>query len=300
LIPLQIATMLMFYTKKPFDDAGIAYPTDDWTFDEFMDMAQKVTNTSGDTKIFGLQANGIWPRDIHWIRSTGLQEFDELIDPKKSQFNQPEIVDMIQLMAQDVYYKLNIAPTPADMEGGVNTLETGNVAMKYEGPWFFGRLNSPELREQNKQIEFDVVLMPKGADDTRPHRGWAEGIALPQSDNVEAAWGFAHFMGAEEGNKVYSEITGRIPNSLAMVESFWLPTIKERFGVENGQAFVEAFRLSEVDVIGGVNRTKMWSEVVKPTGYDPLLGNSAAAAEVLPGVDEGVQRLLDEYWESVG
>jgi hypothetical protein len=85
-----------------------------------------------------------------------------------------------------------------------------------------------------------------------------------------------------------------------MVESFWLPTIKERFGVENGQAFVEAFRLSEVDVIGGVNRTKMWSEVVKPTGYDPLLGNSATAAEVLPSVDEGVQRLLDEYWESAG
>jgi multiple sugar transport system substrate-binding protein len=300
LIPLQIATMVMFYTKKPFDEAGIPYPTNDWTFDEFMDMAQKVTNTSGETKMYGLQANGIWPRDIHWIRATGLQEFDELVDPKKSQFNQPEIVDMLQLVAQDVYYKLNIAPTPADMEGGVNTLETGNVAMKYEGPWFFGRLNSPELREQNKQIEFDVVLMPKGADDSRPHRGWAEGIALPVSDNVEAAWGFAHFMGDEEGNKLYSEITGRIPNTSALVESFWLPTIKERFGVENGQTFLEAFRLSEVDVIGGVNRTKMWSEVVKPIGYDPLLGNSATAAEVLPKVDEGVQRLLDEYWESVG
>jgi multiple sugar transport system substrate-binding protein len=32
LVPLQFATMVMFYAKKPFDDAGIPYPTDDWTW----------------------------------------------------------------------------------------------------------------------------------------------------------------------------------------------------------------------------------------------------------------------------
>ena len=52
-------------------------------------------------------------------------------------------------------------------------------------------------------------------------------------------------------------------------------------------------------MIGGVNRTKMWGEVVKPVGYDPLLGGSATAAEVLPKVDEGVQKLLDDYWATV-
>ena len=40
LIPLQSATMVMFYARKPFDDAGLAYPTDDWTFDDFLSMAQ--------------------------------------------------------------------------------------------------------------------------------------------------------------------------------------------------------------------------------------------------------------------
>ena len=75
--------------------------------------------------------------------------------------------------------------------------------------------------------------------------------------------------------------------------------IKENFGVENGQAFVEAFNRSEVDVIGGVPRSKMWSEVVAPEGWDPLKNNSATAAEVLPKVDEAVQALIDEYWENV-
>ncbi len=298
LIPLQLGTMVMFYAKKPFDDAGMDYPTDDWTIEEFLEIAEKLTDTGGENKMFGIQANGSWFRDIQWIRTTGKQEFDTIVDPKKAQFNQPEIVDMLQLMAYDVYHTMKIAPTPADMEAGANAIETGNVAMKYEGAWFFGRLNSPELREQGKEIDFDVVLMPQGADPDRFHRGWAEGVALPQSDNVEAAWGFAHFMGSEEGDKIYAETTGRIPNSLDLVESFWIPTIKERFGVENGQAFIEAFKRSQVDVVGGIPRSKMWSEVVKPVGYDPMLGGSATAAEVLPKVDEELQKVLDDYWAS--
>lgn len=296
LIPTQLATMVMLYAKKPFDEAGMPYPTDDWTIPEFLEMAEKLTNTSGAEKMYGLQANGTYVRDIHWIRATGKQEFDELVDPKKAMFDQKEIVDIIQTMVYDVYHTMKISPTAADMEGGVNTLETGNVAMKYEGAWFFGRLNSPDLRAEGKEIPFDVVMMPKGADGARPHRGWAEGIALPKSDNVDAAWDFAHFMASDEQNKIYSEMTGRIPNNAALIESFWLPTIKETFGVENGKAFVEAFKSSEVDVIGGVNRTKIWGEVVKPVGWDAMMGGSATAAEVMPKVNEGVQKLLDDYW----
>lgn len=300
LIPLQLGTMVLFYAKKPFQEAGLDFPTDNMKLEDFLALAEKVTNLSGETKMFGLQANGSWFRDIQWIRSTGKQEFDELVDPKKAQFNQPEIVDILQLVAYDVYHTMKISPTPADLEGGANTIETGNAAMKYEGPWFFGRLNSPELREQNKQVEFDVVLMPEVADPDRPHRGWAEGIALPQTDQVEAAWDFAHFMASDEGDKIYSETTGRIPNNFDLIESFWIPTIKERFGVENGKAFIEAFKRSEVDVIGGIPRSKMWSEVVKPVGYDPMLGGSATAAEVLPKVDEELQKLIDDYWASAG
>lgn len=296
LIPLQVATMVMFYAKKPFDEAGMDYPTDDWTMEDMLAMAEQLTDTSGDNKLFGLEANGSWFRDIAYIRATGEQEFDNLVDPKAAQFNQPAIVEMLQLVAQDVYYDLGISPTPADMEGGANTIDTGNAAMKYEGAWYFGRLNSPELREQGTQVEFDVVMMPQGADSARPHRGWAEGVALPVSENEAGGWAFAAYMGGPDGNKLFSDITGRIPNSLDLIENFWIPNIAEKFGVENGAAFLKGFQASEVDVISGVPRSKMWAEIVKPTAYDPLMNNSAKAADVLPAVDEALNALLDEYW----
>lgn len=299
LVPMQVATMLMFYARKPFDDAQMAYPTDDWTYDEFMEMAQKMTNLSGDKKMFGLESNGSWFRDIGFIRGTGKQEFDSLIDPKKAMFNQPEIVEIVQKMAQDVVYSLKVSPSPADKEGGANAFNTGNCAMKYEGPWWFPRMNSPELRAENKHLEFDVVLMPKMADGERPHRGWAEGIALLKGDSVDAAWGFTSFAASEEGDKIYSETTGRMPNNLSLLESWWIPTVQEKFQITNAKAFLEAFKNSEVDVIGGVPRSKMNGEVVKPLAYDKLVAQIATAAEVLPEVDAAMQALLDEYWAGV-
>lgn len=299
LIPMQVATMIMFYARKPFDDAQMPYPTDDWTFEEFMEMAQKLTNLSGETKMFGLESNGNWFRDVGFIRGTGKQEFDSLIDPKKAMFNQPEIVDIIQKMAQDVVYSLKVSPSTADKEGGANAFNTGNCAMKYEGPWWFPRMNSPELRADGKQIEFDVVLMPKMAAADRPHRGWAEGISLLKSDNVEAAWGFASFAASEEGDKIYSETTGRMPNNMNLLESWWVPTVEERFQITNAKAFIEAFKRSEPDVIGGVPRSKLNSEVVKPLAYDKLVANLGTAAEVLPEVDAAMQALFDDYWANV-
>jgi multiple sugar transport system substrate-binding protein len=298
LVPLQIATMVMFYSKKLFDEAGLPYPTDDWTYAEFLETARALTNTEGEQKRFGYQANGSWFRDIIWIRSSGRQEFDQIIDPRQATFNQPEIVEIVQQVAQDFQYTLGISPTPADLQGEANTIDTGNSAMKYEGPWYLPRLNSPQLRAENKQVPFDVVLVPQGADANRPHRGWSEGLALLAGDNVEAAWGFASFAAGPEGQEIYSRVTGRIPNNLEQAEQVWLPRVQEQFEISNGQAFLEAFKRSVGDVISGVPRSKMWAEVVKPTGWDPLLNNSAKASDVLPQVDTALQALLDEYWAS--
>ncbi|MEM7119320.1 MAG: extracellular solute-binding protein [Chloroflexota bacterium] len=296
LIPMQWGTMLMFYSKPVFDAAGVDYPTDDWTMDDFLSIAEQLTSGEGADKVFGTWANGSWFRDIHYIRSTGKQEFDSLEDPKTASFNQPEIVEAIQLVAQDLVHSMGVAPSAADTEGGAVSIEGGNVGMKYEGAWYMPRMNSPELREEGKEVPFDVVLMPQAADGSRPHRGWSEGLAIPQTDNVDAAWGLVSFLASEDGNKVYAEQTGRIPNTADLVESFWVPTAKERFGLDNSAAFIQAFQNSEVDVVGGISRTQFWTEAVKPIGYDPIIANDATAAEVMPAVDEAVQAILDEFW----
>ncbi len=300
LVPMQVATMIMFYAKKLFDDAGLAYPTDDWTFDQFLETAQALTNTSGATKQWGYQANGNWFRDIHWIRGSGKQEFDTLIDPKTSTFAQQEIIDTVQMVASDFYHTLGISPKPADLDAGSGGIQAGQSAMKYEGPWWFPQMVTAQMREQGTAVDFDVVLMPQQADADRPHRGWAEGVVLFASAPRDPAWELTKFMAGEEGQKIFSTTTGRIPNNMALVESFWAPMVKENHGVGNTAAFLTAFAKGEVDVISGLPRTQYWNEVVKPVGWDPLIAGGVSAADVLPQVDTGVQKILDDYWASQG
>jgi multiple sugar transport system substrate-binding protein len=296
LVPMQMAVMIMFYAKKVFDDAGVAYPKDDWTFDQFVETAKKLTNA--DKKKFGYQANTNWYRDIGWIVLTGKREFDNIIDPKKAQFSDPDVMKMLQTVAYDMPYTFKAAPLPTDTSGAF-TINTGACAMKYEGPWFLPQLNSPDLRAQKKEVVFDVVRMPKLAGSGRPHRGWGEGLCVVKTPKAEAAWEFTKYLVGDEGNKMYSEISGRIPSNLQLAESWWLPRTKELYGIENGKAFLDAFKEGQIDVVSaGVPRNKMWSEVVKPQGYDAINAGTAKATDVLPKVDAALQKLLDEYWKT--
>lgn len=300
LIPMQIATMVMFYARKLFDDAGVAYPTDDWTFEQFLDTATQLTKSEGDARQWGYQSNGNWFRDIHWIRGTGKQEFDSIIDPKTSTFAQPEIAEIVQLVAGDVVNTLKISPSPADLAGGAGGINSGQSAMKYEGPWWFPSMVTQEMRDAGTAVDFDVVLMPQQQDADRPHRGWAEGLVIFNSAPQDGAWDFAKFASGEEGQKIFSEITGRIPNNASLIESYWAPLVQEKFGLTNTAAFLTAFQHGESDIISGLPRTQYWNEVVKPVGWDPIIAGTTTATDALPLVDAGVQAILDEYWASQG
>ena len=171
--------------------------------------------------------------------------------------------------------------------------------MKYEGPWFMPQLNTPALRDQKKEVSFDVVRMPKGAGSGRPHRGWGEGVCVCKTAKSDPAWTFASYLVSDRGNKLYCTTTGRMPSNLALAESWWIPFTKTEYGVENGQAWLDAFKEGQIDVVSaGVPRSKMWAETVKPVAWDMLNNGTAKAAEVLPKVDAKLQPMLDEWWKN--
>ena len=43
-MPAGFTTMVMYYNKDLFDEAGIPYPQDGWTWDEFKDIAAKLSD----------------------------------------------------------------------------------------------------------------------------------------------------------------------------------------------------------------------------------------------------------------
>ena len=46
-VPKDIDTIALWYNKDMFDEAGIAYPDDTWTWDDLYDAAVKLTKDDG-------------------------------------------------------------------------------------------------------------------------------------------------------------------------------------------------------------------------------------------------------------
>jgi len=60
-LPYGADTVVQFYNKKHFDEAGIAYPNGDWTFDEMIAIADRLTKRDGGkTTRYGLAAQVPW------------------------------------------------------------------------------------------------------------------------------------------------------------------------------------------------------------------------------------------------
>lgn len=53
LLPVAWNNMMIYYNTRVFREAGIARPADDWTWDQFLEIAKQLTSGSGPGKRFG-------------------------------------------------------------------------------------------------------------------------------------------------------------------------------------------------------------------------------------------------------
>ena len=210
-------------------------------------------------------------------------------------FNQPEIVERITTMSYDMPHTLKVAPSPADTSGA-NTINTGKCAMKYEGPWFLPQLNSQKLRDAEEGSARSTSCScrrPPASPAGRIAAG-AKASRVTKTDLAEAAWAFRRVPGERRRQQaVLRRSPAASRRTSTWRKSWWVPRTKELYQIENGQAFLDAFKEGQIDVVSGnVPRSKMWSEVVKPTAWDTINNGSAKPAEVFPQVDEKLNALL--------
>jgi len=77
-LPIWGGNVLVIYNRKMFRDMGVAPPTDDWTFDEFIAKARELTrDTNGDGEIdtFGFSLP-VWIYFLPWTWGFGVDYLD--------------------------------------------------------------------------------------------------------------------------------------------------------------------------------------------------------------------------------
>ncbi len=204
LLPKDFSPLAVYYNKTLFDEAGVDYPQSGWSWDEFLETAQALTqDTDGDGQpdVWGIQLPGPWTTGFeYWVAAAG----GSLISEDGSEFvgylDSPETLAAVQFYA-DLYNEYQVAPPPADMNvfgGGNSEFDNGQAAMRIFGRWpQSGMLENPN-------IDLGVVGMPQN--EARANVLFWGGFGIASTaEHPEAAWRFLRFYVGEQGAEVWQD-----------------------------------------------------------------------------------------------
>lgn len=183
-LPLLANTFVMAYNKNMFDEAGVDYPTEDWTWDDVLEMAPSFVGGEGFNQTYLL------PR--HWV----LQNFGIVAKggkPYADDFS-TALVDTDEVKASltlfhDLAQMRALPDDAANQSMPAEQMFVAGLAAMYPMGGF-------EIESVSKSIgenfEWDAIKMPRSSEDgPHPNITYATGYAMnTAAQDKEAAWLF--------------------------------------------------------------------------------------------------------------
>lgn len=182
-LPESFSTVLLFYNADLFDQAGIAYPTPDWTWDDAMTAAKAIRALGSDT--WGIFSPiQFWEFYKKAAQNGECKFFND--DMTESTINSQACVDTLSLMTG--FIAEDVMPSTEELSGVANEdlFASGKLGMDVIGIWQFAAF-------KDLPFKWDVQIEPMI--NQHAHHFFANGVAVSASTaNAEAATKWAEFL----------------------------------------------------------------------------------------------------------
>lgn len=283
-LPFRSDIWVLFYNKTVFDNAGVDYPTNDMTWDEYDKLARAITDTTAGARVYGAH--------YHTWRST--IQLDGILD------GQHTIVDGTYDFTKP-YYDMVLAQQADGVCMDYATLKTqglhysaafaqGNIGMMNMGSWFIATLINGIKSGEYDVSDWGMVKYPH-AEGVEPGSTLSTitGLAIPTSAaNKDAAWDFIKFVSTEEGAEVMAS-TGNIP---AMTNQSIVDIIAQMDGFpeDSKDALITSHTYLEMPA----NEKSSEIETVLNEQHDNIMNEVVTVDEGIAAMNEGVQAILGQ------
>jgi multiple sugar transport system substrate-binding protein len=194
--PKDFSTMALQYNRTLFDEAGLDYPTADWTWDDLRAAAEALTND--EAGIIGLVTPPNLERWLPFLYQNGGAIFDE---DGNLVFDSPETVEALDYYISFAADGIGGPPSAVDAGWGGEAFGEGRAAMAMEGNWVIQFLldNYPELDWGNAELPAG----PNGDQATMAFTVcYGVGFDNPYSDE---SWQLVDFLTGESGQVLTAE-----------------------------------------------------------------------------------------------
>lgn len=269
-MPLLENVFVLAYNKDLFDQFGVDYPTDDWTWDDLKEAAEKFVSGEGADATYGIVNHWVEP-NFALICEGGSPYSDDL---QTLELNTPEVAAGLDLFGELVQSKAMPDDTAAKSLPKEQLFVSGHAAM-YPLGGFETKLIADEIGDN---FNWDVVTMPKVKDGGTNNVMYATGYAmLKTAENKDAAWTFLKEVGYE--NEDMAEVTSRvgIPGNKTAAEGFYKEITN---GPIDNSKYLEGLATARLNIWGGVfaNAGDQWTQIWQAVTMNGQSGQDAIDA----------------------
>lgn len=243
-LPKDYDTIGLWYNKKMFDEAGIAYPDDSWNWDKLKEVAKKLTKADGSQ--YGVLA------PLH--NQEGYYNFvyqnggNIINNEKKSEYDNPKTIE-----AMKYYFDLSkegLSPKIYNDKERAEALQNGQVAMGFFGSWNLSAFSENEYMNKN----FDVAVLPSANDGKRATIFNGIGnAASATTKHPQEAWKWLEYLASKEGQEKQGELGIAIPAYNGVAEK-WAETNKNF----NTKVFIDMVEYAQIRPYS--NSTAKWED----------------------------------------
>lgn len=293
-VPSGAQTAVIYFNKDLFDEAGVPYPTPDWTWNDMLAMAKALTKDfdgDGMTDQYGLQLEQA-------SRMPFLQYARTMADGswERAQINEPDTIAVLEAY-RDLIYKHRVMPTPttsAEM-GYLPMFEAGRVAMHAASAYAIETF-------RKTSYDWDIVSFPWFEFEGRRFRStgiWQEEFCiLADTDVPREASEFARWCAGREVTAWASREGHIVParNDVAYSEAFLVPNQKPA----SARLFLDSWEFATPVYAHpwwkrmSVEMEPFWQQYMEGTN-----GKRISAQELAAQLHATLQKVLDDYHADV-
>lgn len=271
-VPKDFDTIALWYNKTMFDEAGIAYPDDSWTWDDFAAACTKLTKEDGSQYGYALKPSNNQDGWYNIVYDMGGEVINS--DRTASGMNNPETVKALEFVTGLVKEGYTPAYEVMTENNPEALFEAGKVAMITQGSWMLAELCNNDYVKAN----CDVAVLPKDAASGRRASiynglGWA---ASANTDKPDEAWALIEYLGSKEAQQKQSDL-GIVISAYEGTEANWIKAYPDF----NLQAYLD---MADDMVIRPYSKhTTVWEDMISEKLVDAWTGTrevSEVCAEI--------------------
>lgn len=215
-IPQNISSLVVYYNRDLFDAAGVPYPANDWTWDDFVETAKALTldlDSDGVVDQYGMGTEISLYRLAPFVWQNGGVIVDDTASPNRLTLTRPPSLEALQWFV-DLRQVHGVLPDRVEEQAmdSESRFVAGMTAM-----FLNSRVGTPSYREI-EAFTWDVAPLPTGKTAAGVLHSDAYCMSSAAKDK-EASWTFIEFANSFEGQSIIARSGRTVPSLISVAES---------------------------------------------------------------------------------